>query len=171
MRFHERLIAPVLLAIVLGHGPAQAAEPWQKLIYSDPRHPSVYTPVVTPLWKRELADLPFYQIHAVRVEGGGETYLISIAFGGGLCEMGANGRNAVAEPAICPVRVDVLQDGKVVRTARGKACSVSPLPEDETGNQADTTQIRFDPAKRSIAFRSLMNGKAVRTCQRTVRVP
>lgn len=85
--------------------------------------------------------------------------------------MGANGRNAVAEPAICPARVDLLQDGKVVRTTRGKACSVSPMPEDETGNQADTTQVRFDTVAKTVAFRSLMHGKFVRVCQQTLRLP
>ena len=149
----------------------QAADPWQKMAYSDPRHPSEFTPLVAPLWQREITGKPFHQIHAARFEVGGQTYLVSIAFAGEICSMGANGRNAVAEPSICPARVDLLQDGKVVRTTRGKACSVSPMPEDETGNQADTTQVQFDPGAKTVAFRSLMNGKFVRTCQRTLRLP
>ncbi|MCJ2127513.1 hypothetical protein [Methylobacterium sp. E-045] len=164
-------VLSLVLALTAAAAASQAAEPWQKMVYSDPRHPSEFTPLVAPLWQREIAGKPFHQIHAARFEAGGQTYLVSIVFAGEICSMGANGRNAVAEPAICPARVDLLQDGKVVRTTRGKACSVSPMPEDETGNQADATQVRLDPVARTVAFRSLMAGKSVRACQRTLRLP
>jgi hypothetical protein len=164
----KRVVAMVLVCCT-GVGTAQA-EAWQKLTYSDPRHPSVFSPVVTPLWQRELAGKPFYQLHAARFEAEGTTYLVSVAFAGGICAMGANDRNAVAEPAICPARVDVLRDGKVVQTVRGRVCSVAPLPEDTTVNPTDGTEVRFDAATRTVSFRSHLSGKWIRTCQRQMQV-
>ncbi len=124
-----------------------------------------------PLWKRELANAPFYQMQAARIEVGRETYIVTLVLGAGLCITGPNDKNAVAEPAICTVRVDLVQDGRVVRTARGKACSVVPLPEDGTADQTDVTQVRFDEARSAIAFRSRMNGKWLRRCDVRVRIP
>ncbi|GJD81770.1 hypothetical protein [Methylobacterium gregans] len=164
------LVMSAALAACATLSPAHAETAWQKLTYSDPRHPSVFTPLVAPLWQRELAGTPFHQIHATRIEADGATYLVSVAFAGGLCEMGANGRNAVAEPAICPARVDLLRDGKVVSTTRGRVCSVAPLPEDTTANQSDKTEARFDPATQTISFRSFMSSKPVRTCQRQMKL-
>lgn len=159
----KRIAASLML--VWGASGAQA-EAWQKMTYSDARHPSALSPTVMPLWKRDLADKPFYQLHAARLEADGTTYVVSIAFAGGLCDMGANGRNAVAEPAICPARIDIIRDGKVVRTARTKVCSVAPLPEDRTADQTDATEVAVDAASKTIRFRSRMNGKWLRTCQR-----
>lgn len=166
----KRLLASLTLACCVGISTAQAETAWQKLTYSDPRHPSAFSPIVVPLWRRELADKPFYQIHAARFEVAGTTYLVSVAFAGGICDMGANDRNAVAEPAICPARVDVLRDGAVVQTARGRVCSVAPLPEDTTANRTDATEVRFDAASRTVSFRSRLGGKWVRTCQRQMRI-
>ncbi|MFC6742021.1 hypothetical protein [Methylobacterium tardum] len=165
-----RLVASMTLACCASISTAQAETAWQKLTYSDPRHPSAFSPIVTPLWRRELADKPFYQIHAARFEAAGTTYLVSVAFAGGICAMGANDRNAVAEPAICPARFDVLRDGAVVHTVRGRACSVAPLPEDAMANPTDTTEVRFDAASITVNFRSRLSGKWVRTCQRRMRV-
>lgn len=164
----KRIVASIMLACCMASSAARA-ETWQKLTYSDPRHPSAFSPVVTPLWQRELADKPFYQLHAARFEAEGTTYLVSVAFAGGICDMGANGRNAVAEPAICPARIDVIRDGKVVQTAHAKVCSVAPLPEDTTANQTDETEVALDAASKTIRFRSRMNGKWLRTCQRQMR--
>ncbi|CAA2144480.1 hypothetical protein [Methylobacterium bullatum] len=88
------------------------------MVYSDLRHPSEFTPLVAPLWQREIAGKPFHQIHAARFELSGQTYLVSIAFAGEICSMGANTRNSAAELSICPARVDFLQDEKVIRTTR-----------------------------------------------------
>lgn len=164
----KRIAASLILVYGTGICPAQA-ETWQKLTYSDPRHPSAFTPIAMPLWQRELADKPFYQIHAARLVGEGMTYLVSVAFAGGICSMGANDRNAVAEPSICPARVDVIRDGKIVRTYHSKVCSVAPLPEDTTANPTDATEVMFDAATRAIRFRSRLNGRWVRRCQRQMR--
>ncbi|MCJ2075541.1 hypothetical protein MKK68_07715 [Methylobacterium sp. E-016] len=166
----KRITASLMFVGALGIGVAQADD-WQKLTYSDPRHPSAYSVAVTPLWQRELADKPFYQLHAVRFEIEGTTYLVSVAFAGDICAMGANGRNAVAEPAICPTRVDVIRGGKTVRTVRSKVCSVAPLPEDTTANPTDATEVAFDAASKTIRFRSRLNGQWLRSCQRQVRLP
>lgn len=165
----KRIAAALTLVCALNTGTAQA-EAWEKLSYSDPRRPSALSPIVTPLWRRELADKPFYQIHAARFASEGTTYLISVAFAGGICEMGANGRSAVAEPAICPARVDVIRDGKTVRTIRSKVCSVAPLPEDTTADQTDATEVAFDAASRSIRFRSRLRGRWRNVCQRQMRI-
>ncbi|SDO22639.1 hypothetical protein SAMN05216360_11715 [Methylobacterium phyllostachyos] len=151
-------------------GPVQAGSSWQRLSYSDPRHPGPLDAVALPLWQRELAGKPFYQVHAARFEDAGTTYLVSVAFAGGICTMGANDRNAVAEPAICPVRVDVIQGGTIVKTVRSKVCSVAPLPEDTTANQTDATEVAFDAASQAISFRSRLSGRWVRLCQRQVKV-
>lgn len=79
--------------------PGLAATPWQRLAYSDPRHPGLLDAAVLPLWQRDLADKPFYQIHAVRFEVEGTTYLVSVAFAGGICTMGANGCGFRRKPA------------------------------------------------------------------------
>ncbi|MCB4806498.1 hypothetical protein QO001_006466 [Methylobacterium brachiatum] len=161
----KRAVATMMLVCCTGVSTAQA-EAWQKLTYSDPRHPSGFTPTVVPLWRRELADKPFYQIHAARFETEGTTYLVSVAFAGGTCAMGANDRAAAAEPAMCPARVDVLRDGKVVQTVRGRVCSVAPLPEDTTANRTDTTEVKFDASSKIVSFRSRLSGKWLPTCQR-----
>lgn len=123
-----------------------------------------------PLWQRELAGKPFYQIHAARFEVESTTYLVSVAFAGGLCTMGANDRNAAAEPSICSARVELIQDGRIVQTVRSKVCSVAPLPEDTTANPTDATEVRFDAAAKAISFRSRLSGKWVRSCLRQMRV-
>ncbi|MDE4909555.1 MULTISPECIES: hypothetical protein [unclassified Methylobacterium] len=166
----KRVVAAMMLACCAGLGTAQAETAWQKLTYSDLRHPSAFTPTVVPLWQRELVDKPFYQIHAARFEAKGTTYLVSVAFTGGICAMGANDRNAAAEPAICPVRVDVLRDGKVVQTVRDRVCSVAPLPEDTTANRTDATELKFDASSKTVSFRSRLSGKWLPTCQRQVHV-
>lgn len=165
------LVGLAALSTVDLAGPAHAASPWQRLAYSDPRHPGPLDAAVLPLWQRELADKPFYQLHAARFEADGATYLVSVAFAGGLCEMGANDRNAVAEPAICPARVDVIRDGRVMRTIRGRVCAVAPLPEDTTANPTDAAEVRFEAASKTVSFRSRLSGKWLRMCQRQLRVP
>lgn len=150
-------------------GSAHAAPSWLRLAYSDPRHPGLLDVAVLPLWQRELANKPFYQLHAARFEAEGTTYLVSVAFAGGICTMGANGRNAVAEPSICPARVDVIRDGKIVQTIRSKACSVAPLPEDTTANPTDATEVAFDAGSKTVRFRSRLSGTWIRTCQRQMR--
>lgn len=170
MKMMKRLLASMTLACCIDISTVQADTAWQTLTYSDPRHPSAFSPIVVPLWRRELADKPFYQIHAARFEAAGTTYLVSVAFAGGICDMRANGRNAVAEPAICPAQVDVLRGGAVVQTVRGRVCSVAPLPEDTTANPTDATEVQFDPASMTVSFRSRLSGKWVRACQRQIRV-
>ena len=165
----KQIAASLMLVCTMGVIAARA-EAWEKMIYSDPRHPSALSPIVMPLWQRELVDKPFYQLHAARFEVGGTTYLVSLAFAGGICTMGANGRTAVAEPAICPARVDVIQDGRTVRTVRSKVCSVAPLPEDTSANPTDATEVALDAATQTVRFRSRLSGRWVRACQRQVRV-
>ncbi len=164
----KRIAASLMLVYALGVSAARA-EAWEKMIYSDPRHPSAFSSIVMPLWQRELSGKPFYQLHAARFEVGGATYLVSLAFAGGICTMGANGRNAVAEPAICPARIDIIQDGRTVQTVRSKVCSVAPLPEDTTANPTDATEVAFDAATQTVRFRSRLSGRWLRACQRQVR--
>lgn len=165
----KRFLASLMLATCVGSAHAEPA--WQSLSYSDPRHPGPMDVVTLPLWRHELANAPFYQMQATRIDAGPASYLVTLVLGAGLCSTGPNDKNAVAEPAICPVRVDVIQNGSVVRTIRGKACSVVPLPEDGTSDQTDVTQVRLDEAGQSIEFRSRMRKKWLRRCQVRVRVP
>ncbi|KQO49566.1 hypothetical protein ASF08_23135 [Methylobacterium sp. Leaf85] len=53
-------VLSLVLALTAAASTAQAAEPWQKLVYSDPRHPSEFTPLVVSLWQREIAGKPFH---------------------------------------------------------------------------------------------------------------
>lgn len=165
----KRIVAALMLVCAVGISTARA-EAWQKLTYSDPRHPSAFSSTVTPLWQGELAGKPFYQIHAARFEVDGTAYLVSVAFAGGICMMGANGRNAIAEPAICPARVDIIQNGQTVRTIRSKVCSVAPLPEDTTANPTDATEVAFDAATTTVRFRSRLSGRWIKTCQRQMQL-
>jgi len=165
----KRSLASLMLTVCVGSAHAEPA--WRSLSYSDPRHPGQMDAIALPLWRHELANAPFYQMQVSRIEAGQATYIVSLVLAQGLCTSGPNDKNAVAEPAICPLRVDLVQDGRVVRTVRGKACSVVPLPEDRTADQTDVTRVRFDEATKAFEFRSRMSGKWLRRCQMRVRIP
>jgi hypothetical protein len=101
---------------------------------------------------------------------GDSTVIISTALVRG-CDSGANSSGADIEPSICPLRIVVMKDGKVVSSKTESGCYVDHADKDlPEKNRADNSYTRLDPKTRTIAFRTVVGGKAVPACQRTYAI-
>ncbi|MCY1380135.1 hypothetical protein D9M69_679250 [compost metagenome] len=84
------------------------------------------------------------------------------------CDSGANSSGAEIEPSVCPLRIVVMKDGKVVSSRTESGCYIDHADKDlPEKNRADSSYTQFDPKAGTIAFRTVVGGKAIPACQRT----
>lgn len=87
------------------------------------------------------------------------------------CDSGANSSGAEIEPSICPLRIVVMKDGKVVSSKSESGCYVDHADKDlPEKNRSDSSYTQFDPSTGTIGFRTVVGGKAVPACQRSYAI-
>lgn len=182
--------AIVLCSIVIA-GTAVVAQPdagsgWRAMTFHDFRQQSVSDVLQTIVWPDVIASANAYAENELKrplhgrnalvtalsstYQLGDRTVIISTALVRG-CDSGANSSRADIEPSICPLRIVVMKDGKVVSSKAESGCYVDHadknLPEK---NREDNSYTQFDPKTGMIAFRTVVGGNAVPACQRTYAI-
>ena len=97
-----------------------------------------------------------------------QTIGLSVLFAAGVgCDMGASGRDAVAEPVRCPARVALLTNNDVdtVERVPGLVCVAGPMDADARA----TTTATLSDDRASILVVVAANGREL--CRTTIRTP
>ena len=136
------------------------------------------------LWRREIANLPADRggqipIYGVSFPDGGTTVLLSIAGqGGSVCDNGPNDVNSTRDYAVCPGKLALLQDGRLVATrSAGRICAevindggVRPGAPGWQDPRLWGTRARYAAANGTIELVTLQQGRPERACTKTLNV-
>ncbi|MBX9909328.1 MAG: hypothetical protein K2Z25_11500 [Beijerinckiaceae bacterium] len=164
----------------------EAAATWRAMTFHDFRQPSASDVLQSVVWSDVIASANAYAENELKrplngrnalvtalsstYQLGDRTVIISTALVRG-CDSGANSSGAEIEPSTCPLRIVVMKDGKAVSFKTESGCYVDHadknLPEK---NRADSSYTQFDSKTRTIAFRTVVGGKAIPACQRTYSI-
>lgn len=164
----------------------EAAPTWRAMTFHDFRQPSANDVLQTIVWPDVIASANAYAENELKrplngrnalttalsstYQLGDRTVIISTALVRG-CDSGANSSGAEIEPSICPLRIVVMKDGKVVSSKAESGCYVDHADKDlPEKNRADSSYTQFDPKTGAIAFRTVVGGKAIPACQRTYTI-
>ncbi|PZN94138.1 MAG: hypothetical protein DCF30_20790 [Hyphomicrobiales bacterium] len=167
-------------------GQPETSSTWQAMTFHDLRQPSASDVLQTVLWPDVIASANAYAENELKRPLNGRnalvtalsstyqlsdrTVIISTALVRG-CDSGANSSGAEIEPSICPLRIVVMKDGKVVSSKTESGCYVDHADKDlPEKNRTDSSYTQFDPKTGMIAFRTIVGGKAVPACQRTYAI-
>ncbi len=181
------LLRAIVLCSIAIAGTA-AAQPeadsaWRAMTFHDFRQPSTSDVLQTVVWPDVIASANAYAENELKRPLNGEnafvtalsstyqlgdrTVIVSTALVRG-CDSGANSSGAEIEPSICPLRIVVMKDGKVVSSKVESGCYVDHADKDlPEKNRSDSSYTKFDPKTGTIAFRTVVGGKAIPACQRT----
>jgi hypothetical protein len=174
----------VLAAPALGQSDARGS--WQAMTFHDFRTPSKTDVLQTLVWPDAITEANAYATNQLRrplngknalvtalsstYQLGDRTVIISAALVRG-CDSGANDKGAEIEPSVCPLRIVVLTDGKVISSKSDTGCyadhSDPDLPEE---NRTNNSYTLFDPKTGTIAYRTTIGGKAIANCERTYSI-
>ena len=186
MRFSS-LASALLSLITPGVAIAQAADPpWQPMSFHDFQVPSPTDPLQALIWPDVIREANAYVTTELKrpldgrnarvtalsssYEDGSRTIIVSVALSR-QCDGGANDRGAEIGPSTCPVRVAVLNGGKLLSITTATGCYADHADLDlPMKNRSDDTFTRFDPASGIIALRTVVGGKTVPSCNRTVSI-
>lgn len=178
---------PALLAIFLAcSAPARAQPPsgsWQPMAFQDFITPSDSDPLQTLVWPDVIREQNAYVTTELKrpLDGrnalltalsatfrdGDRTLIVSTALSR-QCDSGANDKGAGIEPSACPVRIAALQGGRLVSMRTVTGCYVDHAdPDLPAAHRHDGTEVRFDPAARTISLRTSVGGQYVPDCART----
>lgn len=88
------------------------------------------------------------------------------------CEAGANNAVSGIEPSVCEVRIARLkEDGKVASIQKGSGCYIDHHdPDLPAKNRNDGTFVSFDPQTRVVRLETIVGGRVVAHCDRTIVV-
>ncbi|AOO85120.1 hypothetical protein BHK69_30975 (plasmid) [Bosea vaviloviae] len=183
----QRAIALCSIAIA-GTAAAQpeASSTWRPMTFHDFRQPLTSDVLQSVIWPDVIASANAYAENELKLplngrnalvtalsstyQLGDRTVIISTALVRG-CDSGANSSGAEIEPSICPLRIVVMKDGKVVSSKTESGCYVDHADKDlPAKNRADSSYTQFDPKSGTIAFRTIVGGKAIAFCQRTYAI-
>lgn len=99
-----------------------------------------------------------------------ETLVVTIASTRS-CEAGANNAASGIEPSVCEVRIARLKDGKVASIQKGSGCYIDHHdPDLPARNRNDGTFVSFDPQTRGVRLETIVGGRVVAHCDRTIVV-
>ncbi len=170
-----------------GWAMAQAAGPaWQPMSFHDFQVPSATDPLQILIWPDVIREANAYVTTELKrsldgknarvtalsssYKDGSHTIIVSIALSR-QCDSGANDKGAEIEPSTCPVRVAVLDGGKLLSIKTATGCYADHAdPDLPAKNRADDTFTRFDPASGTVALRTVVGGKTVPSCTFTVSI-
>jgi hypothetical protein len=164
----------------------EAASTWQAMTFHDFRQPAASDVLQTVVWPDVIASANAYTENELKrpLNGrnalvtalsstyplGDRTVIISTALVRG-CDSGANSSGADVEPSICPLRIVVMRDGKVVSSKVESGCYADHADKDlPEKNRSDNSYTQFDPKTGTIAIRTVVGGKAIPACQRTYSI-
>ena len=183
------LLSVAALALtVASAAPAQEAAPgvWRAMTFHDFSTPSSTDPLQTVVWPDVIREQNAYvttQLKRSLLGGnalltalsstyrdGERTVIVSTALSRE-CEGGANSKGAEIEASSCPVRIAILQDGKLVGIKTVAGCYADHAdPDLPAKNRSDGTYTRFDSVAGTIALRTSVGGRDVPACARTYPV-
>lgn len=180
-----------LCAIAIAIAGAAFAQPdtsptWRAMTFHDFREPSTSDVLQRIVWPDAIAAANAYAENELKrplngrnalvtalsstYQLGDRTVIISTALVRG-CDSGANSSSAEIEPSICPLRIVVMKDGKVVSSKTESGCYIDHADKDlPEKNRSDNSYTQFDPKAGTIAFRTVVGGKAIPACQRTYSI-
>ena len=184
-----RQILPALAAFAVAlpfNAPAQTTPSgsWQPMGFHDLRIPSNAEPLQTLIWPDAIAEANAYVTKQLKRPLNGKNALVTVLaatyqlWDGRIliistalvrsCDSGANDKGAEIEPSLCPLRIVILKDAKIISAQQETGCyadhSDPALPEKNSG---DISWTLFDPKAGTIAYRTIIAGKAVAGCERT----
>ena len=136
------------------------------------------------LWRREIANLPADRggqlpIYEVSFPDGDTTVLLSIAGQGGpVCDNGPDDVNSKRDYAVCPGKLALLRDGRLVATrSAGRTCAevindggVRPGAPGWQDPRLWGTRARYAAATGTIELVTLQQGRPERACAKTLNV-
>ena len=136
------------------------------------------------LWRREIASLPADRggqvpIYEVSFPDGDTTVLLSIAGQGEpVCDNGPNDVNSTRDYAVCPGKLALLRDGRLVSTrSAGRTCAevindggVRPGAPGWQDPRLWGTRARYAAATGTIELVTLQQGRPERACTKTLSV-
>lgn len=158
----------------------QAAGGWQAMTFHDLQTPSSTDPLQTLIWPDVIREANAYVTTQLKrplngknapvtalsstYRDGTRTIIVSVVSTRG-CDHGANDKGAEIEPSNCPVRIAMIQDGKLIGMKTVAGCYADHTdPDLPAKNRDDATYTRFDPTAGTVALRTRVGGKDVPSC-------
>lgn len=137
------------------------------------------------LWSREIANLPSrpdaaLAVYSVVLDNAPRSIIISVAsLGPELCDSGPNDVNSTRDYAVCPGKLGILVDGKVITLlSLGPVCAETI---NVGGVRAGTpgwknpvkwgTRVRYDVSSATLKLVTMQNGRVETACSKTIKVP
>ena len=135
------------------------------------------------LWPGEIADPPAgpgsaLPVYSVSLPDGPRILLVSIAGQGPeICDNGPNTAGSTRDYAVCPGKLAVLQDGRVMSTRSAGPLCAEVINDDASPGAPDWkdparwgTRARYDPAAGTIDLVTMQDGRVERPCTKTLHV-
>lgn len=186
MRFRSLLLIAAPLASVAVAAAQPASGGWQPMVFHDFRTPSTTDPLQTLIWPDVIREANAYVTTELKrpldgknalvtalsatVQDGGHTVIVSIALSR-QCDSGVNDKGAGIEPSTCPVRIATLDGARLLSIRTATACYTDHAdPDLPARNRSDDTFARFDPGAGTVELRTMVGGKTIPSCTRTVSI-
>jgi hypothetical protein len=162
-----------------------AAADWRPMTVHDLRAPSREDPLQTLVWPDVIARANDYVTTTLKRPLNGQnayltalsstyqdaarTIIVSMILHD--CDNGANDKGAEIEPSVCPLRIVVIEAGKVVLTKTETGCYADHAdPDLPAKNRNDDSYTRFDAKSGTVGFRTNVGGSDVASCARTYSI-
>lgn len=162
-----------------------SANDWRPMTFHDLRTPSKQDVLQTLVWPDVIARANEYVTETLKrplngqnayltalsstYQVGDRTIVISTILHD--CDNGANDKGAEIEPSVCPLRIVVLEGGKVVTSKSETGCYIDHSDSDlPAKNRDDDAYTRFDATSGTIAFRTNVGGRDVASCARSYSI-
>ncbi len=137
------------------------------------------------LWQREIANPPggpggAVPVFSISFADGARTILLSIVQQGAeVCDNGPNTASSKRDYAICPGKIGVVENGRLLAILpAGRLCvealntgGVVPGAPDWKSPTRWGTRARYDPAARTIEVLTLQDSDSKPDCDKMIRVP
>jgi hypothetical protein len=163
----------------------ESAADWRPMTFHDLRTPSKQDVLQALVWPDVIARANEYVTKSLKrplngqnafltalsstYKDGDRTILISTILHD--CDNGANDKGAEIEPSVCPLRIVVMEAGRVVTTKTETGCYADHSdPDLPAQNRNDDSYTRFDAKSGTIALRTNVGGRDVPSCARTYSI-